>query len=87
MVHKNGIDVLIRAAAELKTIIYNSSFIIQILGSGPDEKKLKDLAKELNVQNVVRFLGHIEPEYVYKYLAEADIFVRPSRTEGLSSSF
>ena len=87
LVHKNGIDVLIRAAAELKTIIYNSSFIIQILGSGPDEKKLKDLAKELNVQNVVRFLGHIEPEYVYKYLAEADIFVRPSRTEGLGSSF
>ena len=33
------------------------------------------------------FLGHIEPEKVYEYLAEADIFVLPPRSEGLGSSF
>ena len=32
-------------------------------------------------------MGHIEPEKVYDYLAVADIFVRPSRSEGLGSSF
>ena len=87
LVRKNGMDVLIMAAAELKSIIPNSSFIIQILGSGQEEKKLKALAKELKVEDVVQFFGHIEPEYVYGYLAGADIFVRPSRTEGLGSSF
>ena len=87
LVYKNGVDVLIKAAAELKTIIHNSSFIIQILGGGLDEKKLKELAKELKVDDIVQFLGHIEPEKVYDYLAGADIFVRPSRTEGLGSSF
>ena len=63
------------------------NFKVQILGTGPDEKELKDLAKELKVDDIVQFLGHIEPEKVYDYLAEADIFVRPSRSEGLGSSF
>ena len=87
LVYKNGIDVLIRAVAELKNMVSEVNFKVQILGSGSDEKKLKDLAKELKVEDVVQFFGHIEQEKVYEYLAEADIFVRPSRSEGLGSSF
>ncbi len=87
LVYKNGVDILIRSAAELKNIIHNSLFIIQILGGGPEEKKLKDLAKELKIYDTVQFLGHIDQEKIYDYLAEADIFVRPSRTEGLGISF
>ena len=87
LVYKNGIDVLIRAVAELKNMVSEVNFKVQIIGSGSDEKKLKDLAKELKVEDVVQFFGHIEQEKVYEYLAEADIFVRPSRSEGLGSSF
>ena len=78
---------MIRAAAELKNMVSEVNFKVQIIGSGSDEKKLKDLAKELKVDDIIQFLGHIEPEKVYDYLAEADIFVRPSRSEGLGSSF
>jgi glycosyltransferase involved in cell wall biosynthesis len=35
----------------------------------------------------VRFLGHIEPAQVPAALAQADIFVRPSRSEGMGNSF
>src|SRR3989344_2823 len=87
LVHKNGIDILIRAAAILKTRIPNFQFQIRILGSGADEEKLKSLAKELGVSDRVEFLGHIEPDVLPKYYAEADIFVRPSRSEGLGNSF
>ena len=87
LVNKNGIDVLIGAVAELKKIISKINFKVKILGAGPEEKKLKKLAKELKVDDIVQFLGHIEPKEVYEYLAEANIFVRPSRTEGLGSSF
>lgn len=87
LVRKNGIDTLIRAAAELKNMAPEINFKVQILGSGPDEKKLKDLAIKLEVDDMVRFLGHIEPEKVYDYLAKADIFARASRSEGLGSSF
>jgi len=87
LVHKNAIDILIRSAAILKTMIHNSSFMIQILGAGPDEEKLKNLATELDVADRVEWFGHVEPEKIYEYLALADVFVRASRSEGLGSSF
>ncbi len=83
LVHKNGIDVLIRAVAQLPTTNYR----LLILGSGPDEKKLKKLAKNLGIEDKIKFLGHIEPNDVPKYLAQADIFARASRSEGLGNSF
>jgi len=87
LVYKNGVDTLIKAMAELSVQHRMSNIKLQILGDGSEEKKLKELAKELKVNDVVQFLGHIDQEKVYDYLAEADIFVRPSRTEGLGSSF
>ena len=41
----------------------------------------------MGLSDDVVFLGHIDPEVVYTYLSNADIFVRPSRSEGLGSSF
>src|SRR3989338_7220940 len=87
LVRKNGVDTLIKAMAILYVQHRMSNIKLQILGTGSDGEKLKELAKELKVDDVVQFLGHIEPERVYEYLADADIFVRPSRTEGLGSSF
>lgn len=87
LVPKNGIDILIEAISELKKEGLSGDIQCQILGSGPEEKKLKDLVRILGLFNEVVFLGHIDPEVVYTYLAHADIFVRPSRSEGLGSSF
>jgi len=83
LVHKNGIDILIRACAKLQV----TSYKLQVFGSGPDEAKLKSLAKELGIADRIEFLGHIEPDELPKYYTEADIFVRPSRSEGLGNSF
>lgn len=87
LVSKNGVDILIEAISELKKEGLSGDIQCQILGSGPDEEKLKDLARILKLSNEVVFLGHIDPEVIYAYLANADIFVRPSRSEGLGSSF
>lgn len=87
LVPKNGIDIFIRAARELKTLIRDSKFVIRILGSGPEEQKLKKLARDLNVEGLVEFVGQVEPERIPEYLSSADIFVRPSRSEGLGTSF
>jgi len=88
LVYKNGIDILIRAFAELlghaSSVV---SYKLLILGSGPLEAELKDLAKELHVEENVSFLGHVSPEEIPRYLKGADVFVRPSRSEGLGSSF
>src|SRR3989344_80630 len=87
LVPKNGIDVLIRAAKELKSIIPNSLFLIRIVGGGQNEQKLRQLSKELGVEDLVEFVGEVPSEEVPQYLAKADIFVRPSRSEGLGTAF
>jgi glycosyltransferase involved in cell wall biosynthesis len=94
LVYKNGIDILIRAMAELKIKDIRCPMDIEcpriellILGSGPEEKNLKKLAQNLGVVNEVIFIGHVEPDKIPEYLYKADIFVRPSRSEGLGNSF
>lgn len=82
LVHKNGLDDVIRA---LPQVPVNVSFVI--LGTGPDEGMLKDLAKKLGISERVRFLGYIGHAEMPKYLRACDIFIRPSRSEGMGSSF
>lgn len=83
LVKKNGIDILIRAIAETA----DSSIELKILGSGPDEVGLKSLADSLGIAKRVEFLGSVDPDLIPGYLAKADLFARPSRSEGLGNSF
>ena len=50
-------------------------------------RKIERFSEDFGAFQRSRFLGHIDPEVVYTYLANADMFVRPSRSEGLGSSF
>ncbi|MBU1290164.1 glycosyltransferase family 4 protein [Patescibacteria group bacterium] len=82
LVGKNGVEDLIGAGRYL-----DFPFKILIAGEGPDEKKLKNLAEELNLQDKVLFLGHISHSDLPKYYSMADVFVRPSLSEGLGNVF
>ena len=82
LVHKNAIDVCIAALSLLPD---NVKFII--LGSGPLERDLKEKTKNLKLEPRVQFLGHVVYEETPKYLKASDIFIRPSRSEGMGSSF
>ncbi len=64
-----------------------TSYKLLILGSGPEEQNLKNLASELGVADKVDFLGHVEPDEVPSYLLQSTIFARASRSEGLGNSF
>ena len=86
LVRKNGVDIIIRALAELRNA-GAPEMRLEIVGDGPEEKSLKTLAKQLGVWEVVDFVGQVEPERIPVYLRGADIFVRPSRSEGLGNSF
>lgn len=82
LVHQKGTDDTIRA---LVTLPKNVSFLV--VGGGPDEKMLKDLACELGVEDRVLFTGAVERTQVTAYRKVADIFVGPSRSEGLGNAF
>lgn len=82
LVRKNGVDTLIAALAQLPP---NSS--LQVVGTGPLEPELKEQAARLGVAERVKFIGALPPAAIAGALARADIFVRPSRSEGLGNSF
>lgn len=82
LVHKNAVDDVIRALKFLP-----NNIIFRIYGSGPDENKLKRLALELGVDSRTEFMGHIDHAELPRALGECDIFIRPSRSEGMGNSF
>ncbi|MEK7152262.1 MAG: glycosyltransferase family 4 protein, partial [Patescibacteria group bacterium] len=82
LVHKNAVDDVIVALVGLPETV---KFLI--LGSGPDEAALKDLAKENGVSDRVMFLGQVDHKEMPKYLKISDVFTRPSRSEGFGISF
>jgi|GEM_PF-524877 len=81
LVYQKAFDDVIRALPELPE---NVKFLI--VGSGEDEKMLKDLAEELNVTDRVMFTGQIDRSEVTLYRRASDIFVMPSRSEGLGNA-
>ncbi len=82
LVHKNALDTVLRALPLLPADVHFLS-----LGDGPDKQKLEELAKNLGVQDRVRFVSYVDISDVPKYLHAADIFIRPSRSEGMGNSF
>ncbi len=82
LVHKNALDDVIRALPQLPE---NVHFII--LGEGPDESLLRELVAKLHLETRVQFAGQVGHAELPKYLNACDIFIRPSRSEGMGNSF
>jgi len=82
LVRKNGIDILIDSINDLPE---NVKLIIA--GIGKDEKQLKSQVASRKLQDRVLFLGHVGHERLPALLQSADVFVRPSRSEGMGNSF
>ena len=75
-----GFDIALRAISQLKT---NKKFTINIVGEGVYLEDLKELARELNLSEIVNFCGKVSHEEVLRLMILCDIFLMPSRTEGL----
>ncbi len=82
LVKKNATDDVVRAIALLPK---NVHFVVY--GTGPDQLMLEKLIAELGVSDRVHLLGHIDHAVMPKYLNVCDVFIRPSRSEGMGNSF
>jgi len=82
LVNKNATDDVIRAMPLLPANIY-----FLVVGGGEDEEMLKKLAENLGVSSRVKFIGQVDRTLTPKYRKISDIFVRPSRSEGMGNSF
>jgi glycosyltransferase involved in cell wall biosynthesis len=61
-----------------------SAWSLMLVGDGPCRKAIQELAAELGLARQIQFLG--ERSDIAELLAEADIFLLPSRWEGLPIS-
>ena len=76
-----GVNYLLAGFKELLSKVGNIK--LTIVGSGPDETVLKNMARDLNIIDVVAFKGRQED--VLSELDSTDIFVLPSLSEGMSN--
>lgn len=73
-----GIDTVIKAIASLKESISNIKY--SVIGKGEDVVRLKQLAKELEVEEYIEFLGFVDD--INAYYQYCDVFTLPSKKEG-----
>lgn len=75
-------DLLLRAFSELRK--RNKDYILRIFGEGKEEERLRNLCKDLGIENVTRFEGFCTN--VHEKIKDSDIFVMSSDFEGMPNS-
>ena len=83
LVYKNAVEDIIAALPKLDP---NYKFLS--VGTGDDERAaLKEIARNLKVEERVVWKGFVSHDELPAYLKSSEIFIRPSRSEGLGNSF
>jgi glycosyltransferase involved in cell wall biosynthesis len=78
---EKGIPYLLQALYQLKAI--RSDFSLDIVGSGPEQAKYEQMAKDLSLENMVNFNGSQSKQEVARFMQNCDFFVLPSTVEQL----
>lgn len=77
LIKRKNVDWIIKALHQKSNI----SFCLEIVGSGPEEKSIKQLVEELNMHDKVLFIDSLSRHQVLKKMATADVFCMPSINE------
>lgn len=78
LVPYKGCDMLLEAAAHL---LRQGRMTLTIVGSGPEEERLRELITRLDIAHAVQFTGELRHHQVAEHLARADILTFPSLHE------
>ncbi len=79
LIDRKGHDVAIRAMADLP------GHTLLIVGDGPRDAALRQLARELGLGDRVRFLGHVDQARLPALMGAADTLVNCSDREGIAN--
>ncbi|MAT58283.1 MAG: glycosyltransferase [Melioribacteraceae bacterium] len=83
---KYGIDLLIKAFKEVKSINNGKDLKLLIVGKGSKEEELKKLSFELGIADDISFNGYVNPDEINKFHNYMDIEVYLSRAESFGVS-
>jgi len=78
LIEKKGYDTTLHAFREIAAS--HAKARLTIAGEGPLDEKLRALATELGLRDKVTFTGFVTQEELRRLLAEAHLFLHPSRT-------
>jgi glycosyltransferase involved in cell wall biosynthesis len=78
---QKGLDILLEAVALLVSSGYDPS--LTLVGDGPERPALERLARRLGIRQRVNFLGHVPQDALVPFYRGCDVFVLPTRYEGL----
>jgi len=78
-----GVDLAIHAMALLRDKVPNLRFLV--IGKGPDQAKLVDLVKQLDLEGRVSILGLVPIEQVAETMARVDLGVVPKRSDSFGN--
>lgn len=84
LVSRKGIDTVLQALPLLLPILPDLQYTI--VGDGPDRSRLQALARALNVQKAVTFLGEATDSQLLAACHQAHVFVMPAREEAQAAS-
>ncbi len=83
LVPAKGLDILLRACAEIKR--RGHTYVLHMIGDGPIREELEQLANELGIYDDTIFYGYmLHPE---QFMPFFDVFVLPSRAEAFGSVY
>lgn len=77
--HK-GVHYLLHAVKKLRNVVAIPVHLV-VIGHGPDRGKFEVLARELDIADIVHFLGYLPRDLVLSAMHECSIFVMPSSYE------
>jgi glycosyltransferase involved in cell wall biosynthesis len=81
---QKGIDILFKALANV--VAAGREFSLEIIGNGPDMALLLEQRRQLCLEKKVRFTGALAKNAIRDKLADTDVFLLPSRYEGMSNA-
>ncbi|MDG6223387.1 MAG: glycosyltransferase family 4 protein [Candidatus Bathyarchaeota archaeon] len=76
--HRKGLEPLLRSIPLVLKEFSNVTFAISGTGFKEKEESLRNLAKELNIEKDVKFLGYVPDEKLPELYSASDIFVLPA---------
>ena len=80
LVYYKGVDYLLEAMASLRAEMPHLRLLL--VGTGPDERRLRHLAERLGLSQAVVHRKNISDEMLFQCYALADLFIMPSSNEG-----
>ena len=81
LIERKGQDLAIGALASIPDAQ------LLLVGKGPDEKHLRNLARDFRVEERVHFLGSLDHDLLPVVLSACDVMVLPSASEGLANAW